>query len=204
MRHVFAIVLLSVVAALPGCQRPASDKKPAQPQMEIEEAYAPVEGAVGFTIFPLQSSGEIRRWLATYVDENGTTKFSLELGPATRAEGSISSTGEGSFHAEAGSNPLVLLEALQKALKARRTPSSVQQADVVPFTYAMLGEGQSRAKDGSYSTQASGQWTTMKISLAGGRGIVRLNLDPSAHQGEFVREDARYGDVLLAELAKVL
>ena len=44
----------------------------------------------------------------------------------------------------------------------------------------------------------------MKISLSGGEGEVFLNLNPATNNAEFSIKDADYGDIVLAELAKVL
>ena len=44
----------------------------------------------------------------------------------------------------------------------------------------------------------------MKIFLAGDQSEVFLNLNPTTNKGEFSIKDVDYGDVVIAELAKVL
>jgi hypothetical protein len=68
----------------------------------------------------------------------------------------------------------------------------------------ILGENQSRSSDGSFSDKLRGDWIAMKIFLANGEGEVFLNLNPGASKAEFSIKDSDYGDVVLAELARIL
>jgi hypothetical protein len=190
------------MTGLPSCQ--PSTKRIEREQPALDEAYVPTERAVGFNLLPLQSSGGTRRWLATYTDENGTTKFSIELKAPATPEAANPSLSTGAFHAEAGSNPLPLLQSLKKALEAKHMPKQTKQAEVLPFEYMILGDHQSRSSSGSFSHNPGGNWIATKIFLAGDQAEVYLNLNPELHQAEFSIKDADYGDAVLAELAKVL
>jgi hypothetical protein len=185
------LLLIVGITGLVACQR--HKKEASQERKETAESYIPSEGAVGFDILPLHSSGGAQRWLATYTDDSGTTKFSFEL-----------EAGKGKFTSEEGSNPLPLLEALKKALEAKHMPRKVEHADMLSFLYVVIGEHNSQAVGGGFNEKPSGNWTAMKIFLADGKGEVFLNFNPVLHKAEFSIKDPEYGDIVLAELAKVL
>ncbi|MBZ5599683.1 MAG: hypothetical protein LAN83_15335 [Acidobacteriia bacterium] len=192
--------MLLVAAFLVSCQRPA------KPDTRVEEMYFPTDGAVGFDILPAGSSAGAQGWSATYTDRDGkTTKFQIELGPATGSsdKSPAVSSGQGKFLAETGSDPIPLLESLKKTLQARRMPRNVQKVDVLPFDYVVVGENQSRSPNG-LSGNPKGNWTSMKISFAKGKGEVFLNVNPVIHKAEFSIKDPGEGEFVLAELAKVL
>jgi hypothetical protein len=203
----FAIFMLSVFVAafvgLTGCQRHSTDSEP-----RLAEPYSPANGAVGLDILPVHGTEGSRDWLATYTDESGTTKFRIELDASVKAndEGFAMSSGKGRFLAEAGSNPIPLLEGLKKALQAKHMPTIVRKTDLLPFDYVILGENQTRSADGGFASKPKGDWTAMKIFLPQGKdeGEVFLNIDAVDHQAEFSIKDSAYGDVVLQELAKVL
>jgi hypothetical protein len=113
------------------------------------------------------------------------------------------SSGQGKFFAETGSDPIPLLDVLRKALQAKRMPRMVQRVDVLPFDYVVVGENQSRSPNGM-SGNPKGDWTAMKISFAKGKGEVLLNVNPVIHKAEFSINTPADGDLVLAELAKVL
>jgi hypothetical protein len=60
------------------------------------------------------------------------------------------------------------------------------------------------SSDGRFSGNPAGEWVNMKIFLANDEGEVFLNLNPTSNKGEFSIKDVDYGDVVIAELAKVL
>jgi len=199
-----SLCLLAVISGnLTACK-----KNPTAPSAPVEtvETYTPIEGAVEFDILPLQDTEDLVSWVAAYTDEGRTTRFRIEFGSRTASndKGSPLTTGQGRFLAEKESDPIPLLENLKKTLRAKRLPAKVQQADVLPFDYIVLGENQTRSADGSFTDKPAGNWTAMKIILAKGKGEVFLNLNPVAHKAEFSIKDAGYGDIVLAELAKVL
>jgi hypothetical protein len=202
-----AIFLLGVLTAISvgliSCQRHSTDAEP-----RLTEAYSPADGAVGLDILPVSGTKGSRAWLATYTDENGTTKFRIELDALVKAsdEGFAMSSGKGRFLAEAGSSPIPLLEGLKKALQAKHMPTKVRKADVLPFDYVSLGENQTRFTDGGFAAKPKGNWTAMKIFLPQGKdeGEVFLNIDAVDHRAEFSIKDPDYGDAVVRELAKVL
>jgi hypothetical protein len=197
-------LLVAISASLTACKK-TSTPPPSAP-VDTVEAYSPIEGAVELDILPLQSAEDLVAWMAAYTDEGRTTRFRIEFGSRTAADekGSPVSAGQGRVLAEKDSDPIPLLESLQKALQAKRLPSKVQKADVLPFDYVVVGENQTRSADGSFTDKPAGNWTAMKIFLAKGKGEVFLNVNPVIHKAEFSIKDAGYGDIVLAELAKVL
>jgi len=192
-------LLLATSGGLVGCQ-----EKSSQTDTGTAEHYVSTEGSVGLEIITLGGSEASRRWLATYTDGGRTTRFSIEVGKHRSADDPSSPpVGKGLFAAETNSDPIPLLDSLKKALRAKRTPTQVQKADVLPFDYLLLGENQSRAPDGSFSQNPQGNWTVMKIFLANDQAEVYFNFNPVIHKAEFAIKDAAYGDRALAELAKV-
>lgn len=189
--RVFAALL--TIASLSACRQHSSAPPRASEEHSAPfvQSYVPTPGAVKFNILPVGGTEQAHQWLASYTDEGTTTRFRIELAQ------------QGKFLAEAGSDPIPLLDSLRKALGAKRMPQNVKQADVLPFDYEVLGEDETRLPDGSFTDNPKGTWTALKVVLANGKGQVLLNLDLGNHQGEFVIKDRRYGDVVLAELARV-
>jgi hypothetical protein len=182
----------------------ACERHTAGPETQVE-VYSPAEGAVGVDILPAGGSEGARGWLATYADEQGrTTKFRIELAPARDGSDQGVSSGQGKFLAETESDPIPLLDSLKKALQAKRMPKDVQKADVLPFTYLLLGENQSRLPTGGFRQNPAGNWTAMKIFLANDQAEVYFNFNPVIHKAEFSIKNPSYGDLVLGELAKVL
>jgi hypothetical protein len=66
--------------------------------------------------------------------------------------------GKGKFLAVAGSETPVLLQALKKALDAKKIPKASRRVEELPFDAIVLGQNQSRGPSGSFSNnpQASG------------------------------------------------
>jgi hypothetical protein len=191
--------LLSVLlfaAGFVACQRHQHDS-------QVEELYFPTEGSVGFDILRAGSSPGAQSWDATYLGQEGkTTRFRIEL-PADAGDASFPSSGQGKFLAEAGSDPIPLLDSLKKALQAKHMPRSVQKVDALTFNFVVAGEHQSRSPKG-LSANPSGNWTSLAISFAKGRGEFLLNINPVIHKAEFSLKNPADGDLVLAELAKVL
>jgi len=195
-------VLAAISASTTACKRTPT---PTSAPVEAVETYTPVERAVEFDVLPLQETEDSVGWMAAYTDEGRTTRFRIEFGSRTSSEekGVQVSEGQGKFLAEKESDPLPLLESLQKALQAKHLPAKVQKVDVLPFDYVVLGENQTRSVDGSFRDKPGGNWTAMKVTLAKGKGEVFLNINPAMHKAEFSIKDADSGDVVVAELAKV-
>jgi hypothetical protein len=193
--------MVVILASLLACQRHSPP-----PETTALEPYIPSPGAVGFDIFPLGGSDATQNWLAAYTDDGKSTKFRIEIGPATMTadkSGSISA-GKGRFlpQADSDSESLPFLHSLKAALQAKRLPTNIEQAEALSFDYVVLGENQTRFPDDSFRATPRGNWTAMKISLA--KSEVFLNLNPVAHKAEFAIKDPADGDIVLAELAKIL
>jgi hypothetical protein len=192
-----AICLLAgLLASLLACQKVSAPKAPA------DEIYNPAPGAVGVDLIPRNTDPATMRWLVTYSDGTTTTKFQVEFNHQN--SGSLLPTGKGQMVPVAGSDPTPLLDALKEALEARRTPKHTQKVEALPFEYTLTGSDQSRALDGTFSSNPRGNWTTTKLTLSGGRAQVYFNFNPLIHKGEFAIKDLEYGDRLVAEFAKVL
>jgi len=179
-------------------------KKHSPPPETPLEPYVPAPGAVGFDIFPVGGSDTSQNWLAAYTDMDRSTRFRIELGPATALEDKpgATSVGRGKLVRESDSDPIPFLQSLQTALQARHLPTKTVQVDVLPFDYVVLGQNQSRSPDDSFRGTPGGNWTALRISFE--KGEVFLNFNPIAHKAEFAIKDPASGDVVLAELAKVL
>jgi hypothetical protein len=194
---------LALLGNLAACSR-NSDK----PSGVKVEPAGPYGGAVAFEIRPVDSASGSRQWLATYAAAGKTAKFRIELGPGHSGDDEDKalhvSFGKGHFLSEPGSDASVLLVDLKRALEAKIVPNKVVRVTSLPFEFAILGENQSRTSDGGFNTKPPGDWTAMKIFLADGEGEVFLNLNPVANKGEFSIKDSDYGDIVLAELAKIL
>jgi hypothetical protein len=198
MRAARFVVVVVLSASLLACRRHSP------PPETALEPYIPSAGAVGFDIFPLGGSDASQNWLAAYTDVGRSAKFRIELGPATALEDKIGSVsvGRGKLLPETDSDPMPFLQSLQTALQAKHLPTKIEKTDALPFEYVILSQNQTRASDDSFRGTPKGNWTTMKISL--GKGEVFLNVNPVAHKAEFAIEDPASGDVVLAELARVL
>lgn len=114
------------------------------------------------------------------------------------------SSGHGKFVSLPGSDAAVFVADLARALQARKAPSNVKRVDALAFDYVILGENQSRSRDGGFSDSPKGDWTATKIFLGDDQGEVFLNLNPTSKKAEFSIKDSEYGDFVVAELAKVL
>ncbi len=182
-----------------------------RPQEQTAEHYIPVPGSVGFDIEQLPSDGSAQHWLATYVSKGKTAKFRIELGPRKTLNDKESrdfdiQQGEGKFIAEPGSDASVLLADLKKSLEAKTFPPKVKRVSNLPFVFVTLGKNQSQASGGGFNDQPPGHWTPIKLFIGKGEqeGEVFLNLNPVLKKGQFSIKDPDYGDIILAQLARVL
>jgi len=69
-----------------------------------------------------------------------------------------------------------------------------------------LGQNQSQDAGGGFNDQPPGHWIPMKLFIGEGEqeGKVFLNLNPVLKQGQFSIKDPEYGDIVLAQLVRVL
>lgn len=195
-------VLISTIAWL----RPLKQKE--QP---VREAYMEKSDSVDFDISPiLDQTGQLK-WLATYTSQGRTAQFRIELGPQKHvaAKGSDDfsfSTGEGRFVAEPGSDSSVLLADLKNALEATSVPRNVQRSESIPFTFVVIGEQLSQARGGGFNAEPAGNWKTIKLFFGKGKqeAEVFLNINSVIGKGQFSMKDPDYGDLVIAQLARVL
>jgi hypothetical protein len=95
---------------------------------------------------------------------------------------------------------------LHKALQAKVQPLPASKRTSIPFTYANIGDNLSQVRGGGFNTKPPGNWTALKLFLGEGdqEGELFLNINPKIRKGQFSMKDPDYGDLVLAELAKVL
>jgi hypothetical protein len=148
--------------------------------------------------------------LATYTSQGRTAKFRVEFGPAKTVGAKDSKdfpikVGEGRF-VEPGSDARGLLFDLKKALEAKALPSKAQRLESLPFTFVNIGEHLSQAASGGFNVEPPGNWTAIKNLHRRGRARaeVFININPVIGKGQFSIKDPDYGDLVLAQLAKVL
>src|SRR6201996_6494730 len=125
-------LLLTCIASiimLAGCQKVPQ-------QLASAEPFSPVEGSVGFDAIPSAPNAHgTMTWTASYVSNQGVTRFQIQIPPAKDSSSDSSiSFGKGSFLTVTGSQPSALLEALKPALKAKQLPQKVARTTELPFT----------------------------------------------------------------------
>jgi len=195
-----AIALAGLLLCLVACQQKTekSSGRTANPAILAE-------GAVPFSIAAVSGLPGERQWRATYTADGKTAHFQIVLG--TEKPGSDKdlrvSFGKGRFVAESGSDASTLPRNLQKALEARSLPTHVQRVKELPFEYVIIG-GRLSSPAAGLNAEPAGNWEAIKIFLAKGEAEVFLNASPVEGKAEFSIKDEEYGDMLLAELAKVL
>jgi len=192
-----AALLLSLASCSPKSNMPSGP---------VARPHDDAEGSVQFDIKPLESKAGAAQWVATYSARGKTARFRIELSATTPSKSTDFplSFAKGRILSEPGSDASVLLVDLKKALEAKTIPTSVGRVASLPFEFVILGKEQLRSSDGSFSGSPAGERVNMKMFLANGEGEVFLNLNPTTNKGEFSIKDADYGDVVIAELAKVL
>lgn len=197
-RQVRTIPVLLILALTSACK----------PKVPAEEAYTPVDGAVGFDAKLESGPANLEQtttWLGSSQSAGHVATFRMELGPSTASNGSLPIRfGKGKLLSVAGSDATVLLSQLKTALQAKASPQGVKRASTVPFTYAVLTRGTRRGNDGSFGQEKTGNWIALKLFFGDGELEVYMNLNPVIHKGEFTIKDPDYGDGVIAELAKVL
>ncbi|HWW13076.1 MAG TPA: hypothetical protein VN310_00325 [Candidatus Dormibacteraeota bacterium] len=211
MQRYSVYLLATLLLIAPACNRSTTAA-----QGRTAEAYVPDSGSVGFDIEPSESGNGSLRLKATYTSQGRTAKFQIEFGPAKTLGAKDSKdfpmkdfpmkVGEGRFVAEPGSDASVLLLDLKKALEAKALPSKVQRLDNLPFTFVNIGENLSQGASGGFNAAPPGNWTAIKIFIGDGEqeAEVFLNINAVIRKGQFSIKDAEYGDLALAQLAKVL
>jgi hypothetical protein len=172
-------------------------------------AYVSTNDSVGFDIKLVRGSADLKQptlWLATYKSKGHVATFRFELNDAKkRSSGPIAiGFGKGRFLAEPGSDSTALIEALKKALQAKRLPAKSRKITQLPFEFAVLGQGNYRQRDLSFDSSKKGEWIALKLFFGDDEGEVFLNLNPVSGKGEFSIKDPDYGDYVISRLAQVL
>jgi len=198
--------LRAAIVGACACNHPATVT-----QQKTEEQYVSDPGSVGFDIEPMQSKGSTRQWLATYTSQGKTAKFRIELSLSKPLDDKESrefnvESGQGRLISEPGSDASVLLVDLKRALEAKTIPPKIQRVSSLPFRFVSFGSNESQAPGGGFRPEPPGNWTPTKIFIGKGEqeGQVFLNLNPVTRKGQFSIKDPDYGDIVLAQLARVL
>jgi len=189
---------------LPGCNQVAD-------RGLAVEHHLPDEASVGLDLEPLQSGDGSQQWRGIYSSPGKTARFRIDFGAAESTPGKTAGepgvkSGEGTLIPEPGSDSSVLLVDLQKALRAKSTPGAPLTKTSVPFTYVNVGDNLSQARGGGFNASPPGNWTALKLIFGDGdrESEIFLHINASIQKGQFSMKDPRYGDLALAELAKVL
>ncbi len=189
---------------LPGCNRVA-DRSLAVEQHQSDAA------SVGFDLEPLPGGDGSRQWIAMYNSRGKMARFRMDLGAAESTPGKTAGdsgvkSGEGTLIPEPGSDSSVLLADLQKALRAKTAPTVPSTKTSIPFTYVTIGDNLSQAGAGGFNANPPGNWISMKLVFGDGERVseIFLHVNASTKRGQFSVKDPRFGDLALAELAKVL
>jgi hypothetical protein len=205
-RFPLILVFAAALLVLGACNKPGSSATE-----KVPDTYVSDPNSAGFDIEPLPDNGSAHQWLATYTAQGKTAKFRIELSQSVPLDDKESreflvESGKGRLIAEPGSDASVLLADLKKALVAKTMPIKVQRANSLSFQFVSFGKNNSQAPGGGFNAKPPGNWTPMKLFIGKGdqEGQVFLNLNPVVRKGQFSIKDPDYGDIVLAQLARVL
>jgi hypothetical protein len=191
---------ISSLLVLAGCgRRPAG--------LSTIEPYLPDDASVAFKLESATVGAGSQHWIGTYKSKGKTARFGIELGPSTTAATEFNiRSGTGRFVPDPASDSSFLLVDLQKALRAKGQHAPAPKKTPISFAYANIGENLSQASGGGFSVKPAGNWTAIKLFLGEGdqEGELFLNINSKTGTGQFSMKDADYGDLVLAELARVL
>ncbi len=199
-----AVALLFV----PGCNRVAERGGAAEHHSPDEPSAA----SVTFDLEPLpKSSDGSVQWIGVQNSRGKIARFRIDFGAPESIPGKtpgdrVVKTGEGTLVPEPGSDSSALLVDLQKVLRAKTVPVPPVTKSTVPFTYVDIGDNLSEAAAGGFIANPPGNWTALKLTFGdrGGESEIFLHINAKTNKGQFSIRDPRYGDLALAELAKVL
>ena len=181
-------------ALLPGCNRVADRGTP----VAHESADAT---SVEFDLEPVQGAGDgSQQWIGIYKSAGKIARFRIDFGAAESTPGKAAGepavkSGEGTILPEPGSDSSVLLDNLRKALRAKSAATAPAMKTSVPFTYVNVG-----------NANQAGNWTALKLIFGDGdrESQIFMHINASIKKAQFAMKDPAYGDLALAELAKVL
>ena len=95
---------------------------------------------------------------------------------------------------------------MSASIAAQALPSKARRLESLPFTFVNIGENLSQAANGGFNAEPPGNWTAIKIFIGEGEKEAELflNINEVSGKGQFSTKDPDYGDLALAQLAKVL
>jgi hypothetical protein len=200
MRWLATWIAAVAFGLLPGCSRVAD-------RNSAVEQHPSIIAPVSFDLEPLQSSDGSQQWIGVHHSPGKIARFRMDFGApeTTPGEPGVKS-GEGTLLPEPGSDSSALLIELQKALQAKAAFQVPPTKTSVPFTYINIGDHLSQTPTGEFIANPPGNWTAMRLILGDGarESQIFLHIDAGTKKGQFSMKDASYGDLALAELAKVL
>lgn len=192
------------VVLLPGCNRVAD-------RSLTVEHHPSDKASVDFDLEPLQSSDGSQQWIGVYNSPGKIARFRMDFGAPESTPGKTAGepgakSGEGTLLPEPGSDSSDLLVDLQRVLRAKTAPKAPVTKTSIPFTYINIGDHLSQVPAGGFNANPPGNWTALRLIFGDGdrESQVFLHINASTKKGQFSMRDASYGDLALAELAKVL
>lgn len=209
MRTLTTLVLF-VSLLISGCKKaptPAAKGSDDSYRLETPIPGGTQVGSVAFEITPVSTcSAGAHCFDASYSEQGRFARFRIILEAGRSQVDKYKMVfGSGYLLPNEGSDSSLFVQKLMHALEAHKTPQKPQRVRKLPFEYVILGEHQTREKDGGFVNKP-GDWTAAKIFLGKGEdeGEVFLNFNAKAGKAEFSIKDPEYGDIVLAELAKIL
>lgn len=204
-------ISLAVITLVGGfaCRRGTTPSaKPADPPLPKDNPYS--------VFFKIQEVGRQQLtdgdeiiWLATHESQSGVARFKIRIA-LKKATGDLPvAFSRGAFLREKDSQPAGFLKLVATALEATDERKAKPKVDSLEFMAAMLGENLSRGSGpdlfaGGFTSTPAGNWIATKVFVADGEGEFFLNLNPKEGIGEILMKDPEYGDIVLAELERVL
>lgn len=180
---------------------------------DVGQRPEPAEYPGSFRIEKLSETadpeGTTTTWLATAPRGTRVAKFRIQLlVKAPKGDAPIVFT-TGALIREPNQDGSSFLGELADVLKASAVPRELDRTERLDFATAILGTSLSRQAGpdmfaGGFTSSPAGGWIATKVFVADGEGEFFLNLNPAAGVGEISIKDEDYGDVVIAELARVL
>lgn len=207
-------VLCATLLSPSGCRKSRTRTKSNGPTNVTVEGNLPSNAIYPApVVFDIKASNRLeaqkngRLYDCTYRAKGKTARFRVWFVIHDALQGKVPVyRAEGKFMSVAGSDDVVLLDALKTTLEADHAPEEVTKVRELDFDAVVLGERLNRDTSDGFFADPPGDWTASKIFLpkGGDQGEVFFNFNPVIGKGEFSLKDADYGDYVLGELAKVL
>jgi hypothetical protein len=194
------VLLLTAAPLLAGCSSTEPEENP---------LGQPGTFAIQEIVSTPTSDGTNKIWNATIADANGPAfHFGLELRLKKGGGAGAQASSNGAFTREKGNDGTLALKQITKALEAKTIPTGGERVARLDFSIVILGTGMSRRAEPEgrkvgYFQTPRGNWITTKATLKAGEAEVFLNINPKLGVGEFAPEDPKYGNAVVAELAKI-